>query len=208
MDRIQFGNLLIENVKAISWQEWTSTFFQLISVRFAQKNNIWVYPTGIIGVALAVYLYLFVSHPPLYADGLLNVYFMVMSVYGWWCWSKKKNNDSVYLISNCTRNEWIVGIGFFLISWAVIQFVLTSFSNSNTPILDALVSSTAITAMWWMAKRKTENWLAWIASNLVAIPLNFYKGFLLYGLMYIVFLFLAWQGFVSWNKKIKQQVHG
>ena len=90
MDRIQFGNLLIENVKAISWQEWTSTFFQLISVRFAQKNNIWVYPTGIIGVALAVYLYLFVSHPPLYADGLLNVYFMVMSVYGWWCWSKKK----------------------------------------------------------------------------------------------------------------------
>jgi nicotinamide mononucleotide transporter len=208
MDRIQFGNLLIENVKAISWQEWISTFFQLISVRFAQKNNIWVYPTGIIGVALAAYLYLFVSHPPLYADGLLNVYFLGMSVYGWWCWSKKENAESVYIISNCNRNEWIVGIGFFLISWAVIQFVLTSFSNSNTPILDALVSSTAITAMWWMAKRKTENWLAWIASNLVAIPLNFYKGFILYGLMYIVFLFLAWQGFVSWNKKIKQQVHG
>jgi nicotinamide mononucleotide transporter len=166
-------------VKAISWQEWTSTFFQLISVRFAQKNNIWVYPTGIIGVALAVYLYLFVSQPPLYADGLLNVYYVVMSLYGWWCWSKKKNADSVYFIS-----------------------------NSNTPILDALVSSTAITAMWWMAKRKTENWLAWISSNLVAIPLNFYKGFILYGLMYVVFLFLAWQGYLSWNKKIKQQVNG
>ena len=95
MDRIQFGNLLIENVKAISWQEWTSTFFQLISVRLAQKNNIWVYPTGIIGVALAVYLYLFVSQPPLYADGLLNVYYVVMSLYGWWCWSKKKNADSL-----------------------------------------------------------------------------------------------------------------
>lgn len=208
MDRIQIGNLLVENIKSVSWQEWTSTFFQLISVRFAQKNNIWVYPTGIIGVALAAYLYLFVSQPPLYADGLLNVYFMVMSVYGWWCWSKKKNADAVYLISRCNWNDWIVGIGFFLISWSVIQFILTCFSNSNTPFLDALVSSTAITAMWWMAKRKTENWLAWIASNLVAIPLNFYKGFILYGLMYIVFLFLAWQGFVSWNKKIKQQVHG
>jgi nicotinamide mononucleotide transporter len=202
MDRFQFVSQLVENIKSTSWQEWTSTIFQLISVRLAQKNNIWVYPTGIIGVALAVYLYLFVSTPPLYADGLLNVYFVAMSVYGWWCWSSKKNAEPIFPISRCSRKDWVIGICFFLVSWLMIQFTLTNFSDSNTPVLDSLVSSTAVTAMWWMAKRKSENWLAWIVSNLIAIPLNFYKGFVLYSLMYVIFLFLAWQGYVAWNKKI------
>jgi len=79
--------------------------------------------------------------------------------------------------------------------------VLKKFTNSNTPILDSLVSSSAITAMWWMAKRKIENWLAWIFSNIVAIPLNFYKGLMLFTLMYVLFLVLAWMGFVTWKKK-------
>lgn len=206
MDLTLFGNQLLDNIKSTSWQEWSSTFFQLVSVRLAQKNNIWVYPTGIIGVGLAAYLYLFVSHPPLYADGLLNVYFVVMSIYGWWCWSVKEKERPSFPISNCSRSEWLVGIAFFMFSWLIIQFILTRYSDSNTPILDALVSSSAITAMWWMAKRKTENWLAWIASNLIAIPLNFYKGFFLYTLMYLVFLFLAWQGYFAWNKKIKKDV--
>jgi nicotinamide mononucleotide transporter len=83
--------------------------------------------------------------------------------------------------------------------------VLVKFTNSNTPILDSLVSASAVTAMWWMAKRKIENWIAWIFSNIVAIPLNFYKELMLFTLMYVLFLVLAWMGFVEWKKKVAVQ---
>jgi nicotinamide mononucleotide transporter len=78
--------------------------------------------------------------------------------------------------------------------------MLVYITNSNTPILDSLVSASAVTAMWWMAKRKIENWIAWIVSNIVAIPLNFYKGFMLFTLMYILFLVMAYAGYTSWKK--------
>lgn len=182
--------------------EWVSTITQVASVWYARKNNVLVYPTGIIGVLIAAYLYFFDSHPPLYADGALNIYYFAMSVYGWYNWVQKKDADHyTYPISWCSPREIKIGTGFFVVSWALIWLVLHRFTDSNTPVLDSLVSSSAITAMWWMAKRKVENWLAWIFSNIVAIPLNFYKHFYLFTLMYVLFLVLAGMGYQTWKKK-------
>lgn len=192
----------IENIKVLRWQEWVSTILQIASVWYARVNNILVYPTGIFGVLLAAYVYFFMVDPPLYADASLNIYYFLMSVYGWYNWAQKKDAAHyTYPITWCSRKELAIGIGFFLVFWAVIYFVLNRWTDSNTPILDSLVSSSAITAMWWMARRKIENWLAWIFSNIVAIPLNFYKELMLFTLMYILFLVLAWMGFVEWKKR-------
>lgn len=180
-----------------------STVTQVASVWYARKNNVLVYPTGIVGVLLAAYVYFFMVDPPLYADASLNLYYFVMSVYGWYNWVQKKDGEHyTYPISWCNKKELWIGIGFFLVFWIVIYFVLEQFTNSNTPVLDSLVSSSAITAMWWMAKRKIENWLAWIFSNIVAIPLNFYKELMLFTLMYVLFLAMAWWGFIEWKKKV------
>lgn len=192
----------VENIKILRWQEWVSTILQIASVWYARLNNILVYPTGIIGVLLAAYVYFFMVDPPLYADAALNIYYFLMSVYGWYNWVQKKDAAHyTYPITWCNRKELAIGIGFFLVFWAVIYFVLDRWTDSNTPILDSLVSSSAITAMWWMARRKIENWLAWIFSNIVAIPLNFYKELMLFTLMYILFLVLAWMGFTEWKKR-------
>lgn len=192
----------LQNIRDTRWQEWVSTVTQIASVWYARKNNILVYPTGIIGVLLAAYVYFFIAAPPLYADAGLNIYYFLMSVYGWYNWVQKKNNDEyAFPISWCSRKELLIGFAFFIGFWAIIYFVLVKFTNSNVPILDSLVSSSAITAMWWMARRKIENWLAWIFSNIVAIPLNFYKEFYLFTLMYVLFLVLAWMGYVEWRKK-------
>jgi len=193
----------ITDIKNTRWQEWVSTVTQIASVWYARKNNVLVYPTGIIGVLLAAWVYFFLSAPPLYADASLNIYYFIMSVYGWYNWVQKKGDTLQYPISWCSKKELSIGTGFFLVSWVVLYFLLVYLTNSNTPILDSLVSSSAVTAMWWMAKRKIENWLAWIFSNIVAIPLNFYKGFMLFTLMYVLFLLMAWMGYVSWKKKIK-----
>jgi len=191
------------DIQQTRWQEWVSTIAQVASVWYARKNNVLVYPTGIVGVLLAAYVYLFMTNgPPLYADALLNIYYFVMSVYGWYNWVQKKDaTHYTYPISWCSRIELMIGFVLFIGFWAVIYFTLKNLTDSNTPILDSLVSSSAVTAMWWMAKRKIENWLAWIFSNIVAIPLNFYKGLMLFTLMYVLFLLLAWMGYVLWKKK-------
>ena len=115
---------------------------------------------------------------------------------------KKKDADHLtYPISWCSKRELSIGLLVFMASWGAIYFALVKMTNSNTPILDSLVSSSAVVAMWWMAKRKIENWLAWIASNIVAVPLNFYKEFYLFTLMYVLFLVMAVWGFIEWKKQ-------
>lgn len=192
----------LTNVRETKWPEWVSTIAQVASVWYARKNNILVYPTGIVGVLLAAYVYFFMLETPLHADGALNIYYFLMSVYGWYNWVQKKDNSHyTYPISWCTKSQLWFGIAFFTFFWGLIYLVLINFTNNNTPILDSLVSSSAVTAMWWMAKRKVENWLAWIFSNIVAIPLNFYKELMLFSLMYVLFLALALWGYKEWKKQ-------
>jgi nicotinamide mononucleotide transporter len=194
---------LIGDIQYTRWQEWISTLTQVMSVWYAKKNNILVYPVGIIGVALAAYIYFIVASPPLYADGMLNIYYLLMSLYGWYNWRLKNHDEYIYKISRCTASEWAAGIGALAASWAILYILLKYYTDSNTPILDALVSSSAVIAMWWMTKRKIENWLAYILSNIVAIPLNFYKGFMLFTLMYILFLILCIMGYREWRERVE-----
>lgn len=194
----------LEDIQHTSWYEWVSTASQVVSVYFAQKNNALVYPTGMVGVLLAAWMYLFIAYPPLYADGVLNVYYFIMSVYGWYNWSlKNKDQSQVFTADYATRPELSIGLTMLIISWITLYIVLRYLTNSNTPLLDGLVSSSAVVAMWLMARRRIENWYAWILSNIVAIPLNYYKGFVLFTLMYVLFLWMAVVGYYSWKKMIK-----
>jgi nicotinamide mononucleotide transporter len=194
----------ITNIQQTRWQEWGSTIMQILSVWYARKNNVLVYPTGIVGVLLASYVYFFLSNPPLYADAVLNIYFFAMSVLGWYYWIQKKDAAETFPISWCSKKELSIGVGLFVIFWVAVFLLLKNITDSNTPILDALVSASAVTAMWWMAKRKIENWHAWIFSNIIAIPLNFYKGFMLFTLMYVLFLIMAYMGYKSWKKLVTE----
>lgn len=203
MSTAQICQQFMADIQVFRWQEWMSTLMQIASVWYARKNDIRVYPTGILGVLLAAWVYFFIASPPLYADGLLNIYYFFMSVYGWFQWSKKDNSRNIaHPIMWCSPKERYAGLVLFLLAWLLLYFMLHTLTNSNTPVLDALVSSSAITAMWWMANRKIENWHAWIFSNIVAIPLNFFKGFILFTLMYVLFLLLAYLGYKDWKKEL------
>jgi nicotinamide mononucleotide transporter len=165
-----------------------------------------VYPTGIVGVLLMAYVCFFIFSPAVYADGAVNIYYFFMSVYGWYNWVQKKDDSFSYPIRWCTIHERVWGIAFFLFFWGLLYAVLSRYTDSNTPILDSLASAASVTAMWWMAKRKIENWLAWIFANLVSIPLMIYKGGYLFTLMYVLFLVMAWMGYREWIKKYKHGV--
>ena len=197
---------LLQNIRDTRWPEWVSTIAQIASVWYAKKNNVLVYPTGIVGVLLASYVYFFMVSPPLYADGWLNIYYFGMSLYGWYNWVQKKDATHYsYPISWCNKKELWIGIAFFLAFWVIIFLVLRYNTDSNTPILDSLVSSSAVTAMLWMARRKIENWLAWMFSNTVAIPLNYYKELRLFTLMYVLFLVMGWLAYTAWKKELAKK---
>jgi len=192
-----------ENFEAISTLEWISTAAQILSVWYALKNNVLVFPTGIIGVSLAAYIYFFKISPPLYAEGLLHIYYFAMSIFGWYTWLLKKSDQTLaFPITWCSTKERLIGLMLAFTSWMILYSWLKYNTDSNTPVADALVTSFSILGMWWMAKRKIENWLAYLISNAVAIPLNYYKDLSLFSLMYIVFFIMAWRGFILWRKEV------
>jgi len=193
---------LYQNLLDSTWLEAIAVGFGLMSVWFAKKENILVFPTGIVSVLIYVYICFFAK---LYADMGINFFYFVMSVYGWYNWSRKDENKTVIPISWLTKMELIISIGAFVLFFLVLSYVLKKYTDSNVPYWDSLTTAIFLVAMWMMAQKKIENWLAWIAGNLLSIPLYAYKGLILTSFQYFVFLLLAIAGFIEWRQKLRKE---
>ncbi|RKR80821.1 nicotinamide mononucleotide transporter [Mucilaginibacter gracilis] len=200
----QLMQLLMEQIKATTPIEWIAVAMSVAEVLLARINNVWLYPTGIIGTVLGIYLLLNVH---LYGESLLNVYYLVMSFYGWYYWLKKKGEPPVK-ITWSSRTEWVVTLSITFIGWAILYAILNhgfvfwrfNFPPSNVPIWDAFVSSSAWAGMWLLARRKIENWLLLNLSNVFAVPLLFYKHLPLFGFLTIFLFVIGVWGFIDWIK--------
>jgi nicotinamide mononucleotide transporter len=190
-----------EGMRATTWPEYTAVFFGIASVLFSRRENILVYPTGIINTVL--YTWFCFGWWGLYAEGSLNFYYTIMSIYGWYVWSRKKEGK-VLAISYNNKKDWIICISFFLVSWIVLYYVLKNYTNSTVPWGDSFASAAAYTGMWQMARKKVENWIWWIITNLVSIPLYFYKHAVFTSVQYLVFLVLAVAGLIEWRNRTRQ----
>jgi len=201
MQASELFKLLKEQIAETDLLQWVAIVTGVAEVLLARVNNILLYPAGIISTLLTMYI-LFVSG--LYADSLLNAYYMIMSVYGWWYWAKKKDRPPVP-VSVCSRTDWgivaaIAGGGF-----VVLYFLLKTLTASTVPLADAWVSATAWAGMWLLAKRKVENWILLNISNLFAIPLLFYKQLPMFAGLTIILFIVAVFGYIDWRKKYKLQ---
>lgn len=193
---------LYENILASSWLEAVAVSTGLLSVWFAKKENILVYPVGIVSVLIYVYLCFSVK---LYADMGINAFYFVMSIYGWVKWSRKIDDKPSRTITWASRMEWIYSFAGLIIFFIILVFVLKNFTDSNVPVWDALTTSIFIIGMWLMALKKIENWLAWIAGDFMCIPLFASKGLILTSFQYTAFLVLAVLGYMEWRSKLKEQ---
>jgi nicotinamide mononucleotide transporter len=189
----------ITGLKQTSVPEFIAVVFGIASVLFSRKENILVYPTGIINTVL--YTWFCFGWWGLYAEGSLNFYYTAMSIYGWYVWSKKTGGGESLHITPNNKKDWIISISFFLLAWAILFFVLKTYTKSTVPLGDSFASATAYTGMWQMARKKIENWMWWTLTNLVSIPLYFSKGAVFTSVQYIVFLVLAIIGWIEWRKK-------
>ena len=183
--------------------EIIAVLFGVASVWYAKKENIKVYPTGIISTAIYVYIcYKYV----LYGDLLINIYYTLMSIYGWYMWAKTTQGQQIE-IARSTLNDWIKAFGIFFGTAIFVVLVYLYFNRFDrlTDYFDTFTTGIFFAAMWLMANKKIEHWLLWILGNIVSIPLYFIKGLGFSGLQFTVFLVLAILGYKEWkvylNKK-------
>ncbi len=194
---------LMEGLWATTWLEFVAVFFGIVSVLLSRSEHIGVYPTGIVNTTIYIYLSVVAG---LYAEAGVNFYYTVMSIIGWVLWTRKRTDGETLHITRSSQKEWTNSLIFFVLCWLALWFILQKYTNSTVPLADGFASATAYTGMWLMARKKLENWLWWIATNTVAIPLYFSKGFVFTSFQYVVFLVLAVLGWVEWKRKWKGSV--
>jgi len=192
--------LFQEQILHTSLIEWLAVGFGVSEVLLAKKNSIWLYPTGIISILLSMFLLLNVK---LYAETLLSIYYLVMSVYGWIIWKKRKQ-DGENQVSWSSNKELTIAVLISVIGFGILYLVLRHYTDSDVPVFDAFVSSTAWAGMWLLAKRKIENWIFLNISNIVAIPLLFHKKLPLMACLTTFLFTVAIFGFLDWKKIINK----
>ena len=138
----------------------------------------------------------------LYADSAVNVYYFVMSVYGWYHWTHRNGQVDERPITRSSRTEHLVSASVFIGSFTILYLILTHFTDSDVPIWDALTTAAAVTAMWLMARKKVEHWIFWLICNFISMPLYPYKGLPFTSFQFFMFTVLAVMGWVSWRRKV------
>lgn len=173
----------------------------IINVTLVVRRSIWNYPFGLAMVAL--YFVIFYEHK-LYSDVLLQVFFFVIQLYGWWVWTRAPQVDhgiAVTAMVPSHRLRWLAGT---VVATAVWGFGMHSYTDAAAPFVDATVAGLSVTAQLLQSLRRFECWVMWIAADVVAIGLYAWKGLALTSGLYGLFLILAIVGLIDWRKKLAQ----
>ena len=193
----------LDGIRQTSLLEYIAVFAGIASVWFSKKENILVYPIGLINTVIYIYLSM-KGH--LLGEASVNFYYTVMSIYGWFLWTRRDERREHKLhISFSSSRDWINQLLFFAVFYFAIYFALqylkTDFAPGAIPWADAFASASAYTGMWLMTRKKVESWIWWIITNIASIPLYFVKGYVFTSVYYFVLLILAVYGLIEWRKK-------
>lgn len=183
--------------------EISAVIFGLLSVLYSKKNSILVFPTGMISTAIFVYLLL---KWQLLGDMMINAYYFIMSIYGWYVWTHKVNGE-ITPISKTTLKEHKISAVIFLATLLFVYVVYVFFDKwtSWVAYLDTFTTAIFFVGMWLMARRKIENWIYWIIGNIISAPLYFHKGFTFTSFQYLIFTFIAITGYLAWKKNLNNK---
>jgi nicotinamide mononucleotide transporter len=179
--------------------EFIAFVFGILSVWYAKKENILVYPTGLIATIITTYLLYIAGY---LGDMMINGYFTIMSIYGWYNWSNKRNGDEILTITRTDALEKIIGIVLFFVTLFVVLaiYIVFDYKIKTDNYFDILASGLFFTGMWYMAKKKIENWTLWIIGDLIVTPLYAYRGLGMLALQYLIFTILAISAYLEWKK--------
>jgi len=201
-----FFSRLVSDIQHSSWWEWMAVLAGIASVWFSKKENILVYPVGLVNTIIYIWLSF---KGDLLGEASVNLYYTIMSIYGWILWSRRDTrHQPVVHITFSDKKWWLYQLAFFAAFYTIVFLLLTylkeDFAPGAIPWADAFASATAFTGMWLMTKKKVESWYWWIATNIASIPLYYVKEYALTSVYYLILLVMAVFGLLEWMKKAKQ----
>ena len=181
--------------------EIVAVIFGFLSVWYSKQNKIWVFPTGMVSTLIFVYL---LFKWELLGDMMINGYYFIMSIYGWYIWTRKVDKTNVNQISTTTFKEKKISIVIFIATLLFVFIIYQKFDKWTNWVayIDTITTAIFFVAMWLMAKRKIENWIFWIIGDLISVPLYLYKGFTFTSFQYFGFTFIAIFGYLAWKKNL------
>ena len=180
--------------------EISANCIMLISVLLARKNNIHSWWLGIIGCGLFCILFFQIK---LYADMMLQIFFIMTCIYGWWNWSRGGSNYESLPITTLSKIKLLQYLGLSILISAIHGFLLETLTDASSPFMDSALLILSIFAQFLLTARKYETWIIWIIVNLISVPLYFTQGLILTAFLYLVFLFNSIWGFTTWKRILK-----
>ncbi len=183
--------------------ELTGVVFGFLSVWYAKRENILVFPTGIISTGIFVYILLVFG---LLGDMLINAYYFAMSVYGWYVWTRKVDDTHFIPITRTDEKEKLWSVLLFSATLLFVVFIYLLFDKfgSWTAYVDTVTTAIFFVGMWLMARKKLENWTFWIIGDIISIPLYLYKGLIFTSFQYLLFTLIAVFGYLEWKKNLNK----
>ena len=193
----------VDGMKNTTWLEYIAVFAGIASVWYSRIENILVYPVGLINTIIYVWLSI---NGQLFGEASVNLYYTIMSIYGWILWTKKDKAQHHIVHVRFSDSRWwfyqlLFCSGFYIAIYASLTYLKKSFAPGAIPWADAFASATAFTGMWLMTKKKVESWYWWIATNIASIPLYFVKHYVFTSVYYLVLLIMAVFGLFEWRKR-------
>ena len=178
--------------------ELIAVFFGLLSVWFSKNNNVLVYPTGIINTSIFVYL---LVKWELLGDMIINVYYFLMSIYGWYYWTRKSNNEGYTPITRIHSTDIKIILIIIVSSVLFVSYMYSFFEKWSgfVSYVDIITTAIFFAGMWLMARRKIESWFFWILGDIISVPLYFAKGLAFSSFQYLIFTFIAIAGYYKWK---------
>jgi nicotinamide mononucleotide transporter len=195
----------IQGLETAQWYEHVAVITGIVSVWFSKKENVLVYPVGLISTVIYIYLSFQGS---LFGEVSVNIYYTVMSIIGWYLWLRKDTNQQEHIlhVSYSTKKEiqfqLIFFVSLFVLVFLCLNYLQNAFNQGTIPWADGLATASAFTGMYLMVKKKVESWYWWIVTNISSIPLYFVKGYVVTSVYYIILLVLAFFGLLEWRQKV------
>lgn len=186
-----------------TWLEWAGVISGTLCVWLAAKNIIWNWPAAIISVLIYIFIFF---ESKLYADMGLQVYFLAMNIYGWYFWSRKKeNSDDTTPVTQISKGEILWGIAGVVLFTGIIGYLLHNHTDASFPFIDSFCTACSVVAQVFLARKVLQNWLIWIFVDAIYVAVYFSKGLYATGCMYALYIYIAAMGYYAWKKSYEQQ---
>ncbi len=202
---------ILEYAMHLPLLEFLGLVFGLLAVIFLIKESIWTWPAGILYVLVSFFVF---WEARLYGDFLLHIFFLVLNIYGWYAWlSKSGENEKSLVVTKLETRSQVIWLFVTLISVVVFAQFLMSLPKifpgveaASLPYWDSVTSMLSITGMWLTARKKIDNWYYWLAVDIIATGVYWYKGLYFYSALYFIYIFLAIAGYMTWRSALKTKI--